>query len=127
MTTVTIWVSIEEEAEIRKRMASAGETKISSHIKRVYFGNLKAHEGPIADLKRTGDLSVYLLGELVKKADIRGLPGEDGDEANESDLQLRILALLYLMVYESVDSSMRVWADRFLNKGALETFLKAGG
>ncbi|ACD21625.1 hypothetical protein [Paraburkholderia phytofirmans] len=127
MGTLNIRLTVEEEAEIRQRMALAGERQMGPHIKRVYFGNLKAHEGPIADLKRTGELSVYLLGELAKKAGVRARPDKHEDELDENDLHLRIMILLYLMVYESVDSTMRAWADRFLNKEALETFLKAGG
>lgn len=104
----------------------AGETNMSAHIKRVYFGTLKPFEGPIAEVKTGVDQAVYMLDKLTAAAGI-AVRDRDDSALDESDLQLRVMVLLYIMVHASVDKTTQVWADRYINRDALEAFLKAGG
>lgn len=125
MGTLNIWLSIEDEAFMRRQMELAGESQLGSHIKRVYFGNLKPGEGVLAELRRDQQLTLSKLTELVKSGGAKSATDEAGDD--DRALELRLLAAIFLMLEMSIGKDQKLIIGRYVDRNAIENYLKSGG
>jgi hypothetical protein len=105
-----------EEEAIAKRMALNGDTNRSEHFRRAYFQAAGDHE--------------QLVGEV--RADVSDLSRQVGDlrnvmyrlaERQSSDLEMRMIAALLVMVYPNVDKLVQGKIDKHLDMRTIEDFL----
>lgn len=125
MGTLNLWLSAEDEARMRRQMEIAGESQLGPHIKRVYFGNLNPGEGVLPELRKNSEMALSMLANLAKKG--ASSTGDDKDDSQDRDLELRLLAAIYLMLHMSVGRDNRAMIDRYLDHKAIDTFFKSGG
>jgi hypothetical protein len=117
MGRVTIRYDDEQEAELRKRMVKTGETNISAYIRAI---STTEHRGPdpaIAVLSRQVGMLSDSLDEMRKL--LRHLAAPVADE-----VELKMLAGVYLLLYQSVDSTVRASIDPYLDYRAVKGFLE---
>jgi hypothetical protein len=135
MTSVlSIRLTIEDEAFMRRQMEIAGESKLGPHIKRVYYGNLNPGEGILAAIRRDLEMALFMLAKLAKAKDneaTKNIEIHDGetkqpDQSDGKELELRLLAGIYSMLHMSVNKDVRLMVDRYINQTAVDNFLKFG-
>jgi thioredoxin-like negative regulator of GroEL len=106
-----------DEKIIAERMILAGETNRSAHFKRVYFGADQQAESAIGEVRAE-------LRELAKSVDdIRNLVTRVAENAG-GDVEQRMLAALFLMIFRSVDSGIQSEISNHMDKAAIEKFLQ---
>lgn len=116
MPTLSFKVDEQEEAAIRFRMMVAGETNLSRHLRRLVLNR--------------GNENESLLGDISRKLDKLAASVEHGhhlirDQASQdrSDVQVSLLAGLYLMLYSAVEPDVRAYADKHLDIAAVRGLL----
>jgi Txe/YoeB family toxin of Txe-Axe toxin-antitoxin module len=108
--------SDEEEEVIAQRMLLRGETNRSDHFRRTYFqgaGELDSLVGEMRGEMQAISRQIEEMRKLVYRV----------AERESSDLEMRMMAALMVMVYPSVDTSVQAKVDKFLDMGTIEKFL----
>ncbi|HYD60595.1 MAG TPA: hypothetical protein VEC35_09585 [Noviherbaspirillum sp.] len=106
----------EEETAIAARMALAGDRTRSDHFRRVYFQNVSERDVQIGEIKR--QLEMLAEGQEHLRRAVQQLA-----TAKSDDLELRLLAGLYALLYPSVDDSVQAKVDQHIDYSVVEHFL----
>ncbi|MDR5740073.1 hypothetical protein [Caballeronia sp. LZ016] len=126
MTKVlSVRLTVEEEAAMRRQMALSGDREIGPHIKRIYFGQLHPGEGVLAELQRNSELALDMLATLGRNA--RRVDCETEPNENNRDTELRLLAAIFTMIYSSIGKLQQALIGRYVDHQVVEDFLKAKG
>ena len=112
---VTIRLNDQEEEALMRCFAGSGDQALSQHIKRVYFNAAELNGAAVAAIQNDVELIAQDLAAL-RAANAR----------QDANLALNLLSGLYLMVRKSVAENVRSQADKYLDHGAIETYLKEG-
>lgn len=105
-----------EEEAIAKRMALSGETNRSEHFRRAYFQAAGDHEQLVGEVR--GEMS-----DLARQVgDLRNVMYRMA-ERQSSDLEMRMIAALLVMVYPNVDKLVQGKIDKHLDMRTIEEFL----
>lgn len=116
MGVVQIRTSDEDEEIIAKRMALRGDTNRSEHFRRAYFQAAGEHE------QLVGEVRAELREVSQQLTDLRNVVYRIA-ERESSDLEMRMLAALLVLVYPSVDKTVQGKIDKYLDMGTIEKFL----
>ena len=123
MTKVlSIRLTIEEEAAMRRQMALSGDRELGPHIKRIYFGQLYPNEGVLGQLQRNSELALDMLATLGKNPRYSG--SEPDRDDNTRDTELRLLAAIFMMIHDSIGKTQQALISRYIDKQAVEDFMK---
>ena len=116
MPTISFRISDDEALTVAHRMKLSGETNRSEHIKRVYFKGDTGTDELIGTMRKQIDM----LTEAVDRSHnlLRQLAANKSD-----DLDLKLLAGLYMLLYPSVDAGVQATVDRYLDMDTIESFL----
>lgn len=117
MRTLSLKVDIEEEAAIRQRMAKAGDKSLSAYLRRVALEGGYDLEYRLGRMQRQMDL----LTEALERQ--QGLIVRILDNKNDQ-LELKLLAGVYQMVYSSVDPAVQTIADRHTDAAGIDVYLE---
>ncbi|WP_244851818.1 hypothetical protein [Caballeronia sp. SL2Y3] len=124
MTKVlSIRLTAEEEAAMRRQMVLSGDRELGPHIKRIYFGQLYPSEGVLAELRRKSELTLDMLATLGRNA--RHVDNETDQDNNSRDTELRLLAAIFTMLHASVGKTQQALINRYINYEAVENFLRS--
>ncbi len=116
MAVFSFKANAEQERIVLDRMALAGETNRSAHVKRIYFQGPTGNDELIGQLRKQIDM---LAGAVEQsQALLRKMAG-----AKTDDLELKLLAGLYLLLYPSVEKGIQATVDRHLDFAVIESFL----
>lgn len=125
MRTLSIRLSAEEEAQIRRQMALAGEKDLGPHIKRVYFEKLRPGEGILPELRRNTEMTLQMLATINgASADRDQAPPTKGVDR---DLELRLLAAIFWMLHTSISKDAKALIGRYIDPDAVFRFLQSSG
>lgn len=120
MTHAQFRTSQAEEEIIATRMRLASETNRSEHFRRVYFSASDGLDGSVGSLRRE-------MQELAKSVeDVRRLLGKL-IQGSDADLQLKLLAGVFTLIYPSVPADARQKLDQYMDASKVEEFLAAPG
>lgn len=106
----------EEEEVIRQRMTLRGDTNRSEHFRQAYFRSAGDYEGLF------GEVRAELREHAEQLQEIRNLVYRIAEQKS-SDLEMRMLASLLVLVYPSVDSQVQAKVNKHLDMGTIELFL----
>ncbi|HZW12917.1 MAG TPA: hypothetical protein VFF81_06975 [Noviherbaspirillum sp.] len=118
MPTLSFKVSFEEEAAIRYRMMVAGETNLSRHLREICLGEPTQNDEQLGRMhEQIGYLTetVHALQNLMRQQ----------ARQKDGDVELRLMAGLYMMLYRSVEPEVQALVDRYLDATVIENFLGA--
>jgi len=110
----------EEERIIEQRMLLAGDRSRSEHFRRIYFDSFQQGESTLGEVRAE-------IRDLAQGfEELRRLIGKLAD-AGGGDVEQRLLAALFCMLYPSVTEGVQANMDRYMDKDAIEKFLKGTG
>jgi hypothetical protein len=110
----------EEERIIEQRMLLAGDRSRSEHFRRIYFDSFQQGESALGEVRAE-------LRELAQGfEDVRRLISKVAD-AGGGDVEQRLLAAIFCMLYPSVNSGIQANMDRYMDKNVIEKFLEGSG
>lgn len=116
MGRITVRFSDDEEATIRHHMKLAGETNISAYVRRVCLEGAHPVNPALGSLHKQVDSLVDVVGRSHK------LLGALATQQSEN-LELKILAGVYMLLYRSVEPAVQALVDVHLDRRAVEAFL----
>ncbi len=105
-----------EEEVIAQRMALRGDTNRSEHFRRAYF----QAAGEVDQL--VGEVRAEMREHSQQLSEIRNLVYRMA-ERESSDIEMRMLAALLVLVYPSVDKTLQSKIDKTLDMRTIEKFL----
>jgi hypothetical protein len=110
-------VTADEEVMIRHRMQVAGETNLSAHVRRVYFSGGNDNDALLGRLQHQIDL---LTDEVMQSQRLLRLMASQKSD----DMELQLLAGIYMMLHPSVDIAVRSTVDKYFDINGIEGFLR---
>lgn len=119
MATKTIRLTDEQEAALLFNMKKAGETNQSEYIRQRIMEPPGRADPVAATLQRQVDSLVDSVDKMQKL--IGQLVAQKTD-----DLELKMLAGVYLLLYQSVDQTVRASIDPYLDYRGVKGFLDGG-
>lgn len=110
----------EEERIIEQRMLLAGDRSRSEHFRRIYFDSFQQGESALGEVRAE-------LRDLAKGfEELRRLTLKLA-EAGGGDVEQRLLAAIFCMLYPSVNAGIQADMDRHMDKGMIEKFMQGTG
>lgn len=116
MRTLSFKVDDQEEKAIRFRMHVAGETNLSAHLRRVVLSS--------------GNENTPLLGAMARQLDRMSDAIErnhkllrQSAQKRDTDVELSLLAGMYLMLYGAAEPGVRTTVDRYLDVKSIRGLL----
>jgi hypothetical protein len=119
MGTVNFRTTPEEDAVIATRMLIAGDRNKTEHFKRVYFRDAGTDDLALGELRR----EVGLLADAVEKLSHQVVRSA---KSKGDDLELKLIAGLWMLLYPSVEKDVQADVDQFLDIEQVRRYVEDG-
>ena len=120
MKTISFKVNLDEYGAIRFRMFQEGETNLSAYLRRLCLNGSFAMERQLATI-------TAMLQEQSAAVEHSAKMTSELVALQADDIDLKLIAGLYMLLYPSVDKGVQATVDRYLDVSVIEKYLERGG